>query len=392
MEFTATEALMLMLLGLMAGWVGGLVGIAGSLIMIPGMGMIFGGDRFHLHQAAAMLVNVFVVAPAVWQHVKARAVRTEVVRWTIPAAITGAVLGVIVANLGVFRGPGQGRLQMLFAAFLIYVIAFNIRRLMGRRSTDAAETRGSGILPECDGRDARTTRGLEGESTSAEMGSSANLPEDAGRDAGATCSPWALTLLVGLPTGGLGGLLGIGGGLIAVPAQQALLRIDLRQAIANSAATIVWSAGVAAIVKSATLPVHGESFLNAARLAVLLIPGALIGGWLGGGMVHRLPTRLLRIVLIIFLAYAAVRLTRSGWDNVSSVKGSITKTARCFRAWEESRPPSKRGCGANAVPELVEGRSLSLSKGGAATGFTDRWFDRLKARTVPPGARRQRSL
>jgi hypothetical protein len=274
---TLFDAAALLLLGLAAGWVGGLLGIAGSILMIPGMGLLFGDDQFHLHQAAAMLVNVFVVAPAVWQHARARAIDPGVVRWTIPAAVAGALGGVFLGNRRLFRGPGQGWLQLLFEALLAYEVFEHGRRLWnGRRAADLDDPR------------------------------AANRPHSALRLIG----------LVGLPTGGLGGLLGVGGGLIAVPAQQAFLRIPLRQAIANSAATIVCSSAIAAASKNASLGVHHLSFASAATLAAFLIPGALVGSWYGGGHVHRWPIRTLRFALVILLSAAAFQLTWSGWTNV----------------------------------------------------------------------------
>ncbi|NUQ45948.1 MAG: sulfite exporter TauE/SafE family protein, partial [Phycisphaerae bacterium] len=88
---TPGDVAWLLALGLMAGWVGGLIGVGGSIVMIPGLSLWFGGGALHLHQAAAMLVNFFVVAPAVLQHRRAGAIAPRVVRWTIPGAVAGAL-------------------------------------------------------------------------------------------------------------------------------------------------------------------------------------------------------------------------------------------------------------------------------------------------------------
>lgn len=274
---TPGDVAWLLALGLMAGWVGGLIGVGGSIVMIPGLSLWFGGGALHLHQAAAMLVNFFVVAPAVLQHRRAGAIAPRVVRWTIPGAVVGAVGGVGLATLPVFRDAGQGWLQLLFAAFLVYVVYDNAQRL---RSRSAAAARG-------------------------EM---AGGREDA--------TPALLVGCIGVPIGLLGGLLGVGGGIVAVPSQQYLLRMPLRNAIANSAATILWSSAAAAALKSATLTVHRFSWLDAVHFSALLIPGAMLGGWLGGWLVHRWPVKWVRVVLIGVLAYAAVRLAMQGIENV----------------------------------------------------------------------------
>ena len=59
-----TQFLWLAVIGLVAGWVGGLMGVGGSLVMIPGLTLLLGSERQHLFQATAMIVNVAVVGPA----------------------------------------------------------------------------------------------------------------------------------------------------------------------------------------------------------------------------------------------------------------------------------------------------------------------------------------
>lgn len=265
------------LLGLAAGVIGGLLGIAGSMLMVPGMDLLLGPKQFHLHQAAAMLVNAFVVGPAVWQHRRAGAIDEHVVRWTIPGAIAGGLIGVFISNRQLFRGAGQGWLQLLFAALLVYTVFDHVRRLLRPRPPMTADEL------------ARPQR---------------------------RHSPLLLLAAVGLPTGALGGLLGVGGGLVAVPIQQLLLGIRLRPAIANSAATIIFSSAIAAVAKNASLGVHGLSFRASATLALLLIPGAMIGGWIGGHWVHRLPVRLIRGLFVVLLSIAIVQLVQSARQNL----------------------------------------------------------------------------
>ena len=75
--------------------------------------------------------------------------------------------------------------------------------------------------------------------------------------------------LIGVPVGLSNGLLGIGGGVVAVPLQQVVLRIPLQRAIANSSLSIVFVAGFGAIAKNWTLCQHvgpdGEPFRLCSR-------------------------------------------------------------------------------------------------------------------------------
>ncbi|OWY66899.1 hypothetical protein B7486_34170 [cyanobacterium TDX16] len=265
----------LVIIGLAGGASGGLLGIGGSVVMIPGMVLLLGPDKQHLYQAAAMIVNFFVVGPAVLRHTQARATLRPVTRWTIPSAIVGAVAGVYVSELSVFHGSGQGYLQIVFAVFLAYVVAYNLLRLRsGQRFPKMTE-------------------------------------EDS-----AKLSKSLIVAVVGLPSGLLGGLLGVGGGLVAVPAQQVALRIPLTNAIANSASTILWSSIVGAIAKNSRLTEHGFTIRESLLLALCLVPSAMIASYFTAAKVHRWPVRVIRYAFVALLVYCAYLLATKGWGQV----------------------------------------------------------------------------
>jgi hypothetical protein len=273
----ATDLILLILLGLFAGISGGLLGIGGSVVMIPGLVLLFGPERQHLYQAAAMIANFFVIAPAVVRHYQAKATLSPVVRLTIPSAVLGAVAGVYISDLPVFRRAGQGYLQIAFSLFLAYVIVYNIWRLYQRSARRLLEHQEAMRL-----------------------------------------SKVLIVAVVGLPAGLLAGLLGIGGGLFAVPAQQVVFKIRLPNAIANSATTILWSSIVGAAVKNYHLPQHGFHLGQAALLAACLIPSAMVGSWVAAAKVHQWPVSTIRVAFVILLGYCAVRVFLAGWGQVGS--------------------------------------------------------------------------
>ena len=67
-------------IGLVMGLFGGLLGIGGSVVMIPAM-MIFFKPNQHLYQAAAMICNFFVAFSACLVHKKARVLIVDVIKW-----------------------------------------------------------------------------------------------------------------------------------------------------------------------------------------------------------------------------------------------------------------------------------------------------------------------
>jgi len=112
----------------------------------------------------------------------------------------------------------------------------------------------------------------------------------------------------GIVTGLAAGLLGIGAGTVATPMQQLFLRVPIRSAMSNSAATIVCIAWLGAIYKNVTLGQHGVAISESLSMAAWVIPGAIVGGFLGGHLMHALPKNLVRSVFILVCILAAVKL------------------------------------------------------------------------------------
>ena len=117
-----------------------------------------------------------------------------------------------------------------------------------------------------------------------------------------------ILILVGLGMGVMGGLLGIGAGTIATPLQQLLLKKPIKRAMSNSAVLIVCISWLGAIYKNWTLQQHGIHFTESLKIALLIIPGAIIGGAVGGHLMHALPKNIVRFVFIAVCIIAAIKL------------------------------------------------------------------------------------
>lgn len=261
MPFSFLEVIGLLVLGLVAGAVGGMVGVGGSVIMIPVLTLAMGRDQ-HLAQAAAMIVNVFVAAPALLRHHQAEAVRWDVMRRMLPTAMVFILVGVWSSN----RFDGD-TLKKLFGVFLIYVIAFNILKLMGKHP----------------------------------------IADDAPRRVG-----WTRVGSVGGVMGFAAGLLGIGGGAIAVPLLQRICHLPLRQAIASSSAVMCLTAVFGAIYKNASLEpaagANGPLFADSLLLAACLAPTATVGALFGADLTHRLPLAWVRLAFVLLMIWACVQM------------------------------------------------------------------------------------
>lgn len=247
--------------GLAAGVLGGLLGIGGSVIMIPALALLVhdpSAESQHLYQAAAMAVNVAVSLPAALRHRRSGNVRRDVFRLMLPSAACGIVVGVLASNLL----PGLA-LRRVFAAFLAYNAAAELVGLLRQRP---------------------------------------DYPEE-----GALVTP-ARIIIPGTVMGLAAGLLGIGGGVIGIPILRRAAHLPLRQCIGASSAVMCLTAIVGAGLKTGTLSQHGYAPSRAVILAALLAPTAVIGGLLGAGLTQRLPLQAIRGAMIVLLAYSAYQM------------------------------------------------------------------------------------
>lgn len=258
------DLLVLSLIGLVVGLAGGLFGIGGSIVLIPAVTEYLGPDQ-HRYQAAAMIVNFFVAAPAVVQHRRANAIDAGMVGRLIPLAILGVIVGVGLSELPIFAGSGEPWLRLLFGLFVLASALAELYRVA--KPWPAQATVG-------DGEDG--TRG------------------------------WPKVGGVAVPTGIVAGLLGVGGGVVAVPLQRKLMRLPMRQAIANSAAMLAVSSLIGCVVKNGAYYAETGSW-GAVLLAIIVIPGAVVGSLAGSYAVHRMPVKVLRNSFILLLLLAAAR-------------------------------------------------------------------------------------
>jgi uncharacterized membrane protein YfcA len=120
--------------------------------------------------------------------------------------------------------------------------------------------------------------------------------------------PMLLTILCGLLSGIPAGLLGVGGGVICVPALQLFLKMPLKKAISNSAATVALMALVGGLYKNLTLSQHGARITESLRIGGFVILGAVITAFVGSRLVHKLPTNLIRIIFVAICSLACYKL------------------------------------------------------------------------------------
>ncbi|MFQ5805300.1 MAG: sulfite exporter TauE/SafE family protein [Phycisphaerae bacterium] len=272
-----SQLITLLVIGGGAGVLGGLLGIGGGLVMIPAMVLLFddfgdqvyGRNSLHLYKLAALATAAVLSIPAVRQHARAGAIVPAMLKGMIPFGLVGVVLGVGLGRL--FADEYTAILRRAFGVFMLLSVVANVWQRRGRRRADSH-----------------------------------------GRDSCPSPNRWGrIGAVVGLPAGVIAGLLGVGGGIWAVPAQNYLLGVRLPNAIANSAGMIVGLAAGATVVQSLAIAHLHDAQVPVWQgfwLAVWLAPGAIIGGWFGAKLTHRLPAEWLRNVFHVLLILTGLRL------------------------------------------------------------------------------------
>jgi uncharacterized membrane protein YfcA len=150
-------------------------------------------------------------------------------------------------------------------------------------------------------------------------------------------------LALGVVAGILAGLLGVGGGLVLVAALAWLLpgmgvpkEAAMHAALASSLASIVLTAAASARAHSR----RGSVLWPTVRW---MVPGLLVGGWLGSLVAVRVDDSVLRWIVAGYCFLAATQLTFGGTRNASGEVVAVPQGA----------PMTAAGVGIGAVSAVV---------------------------------------
>jgi uncharacterized protein len=220
----ALQFIGVVLVGVLTGILSGMFGVGGAVVSTPAIRAL----------GAAPLEAVGSTLPSIipssisgtLRYLREGLVRTRVALWTcvfgVPASVGGSLLSGVV--------PGGGHLLMLATAGLVGFTAYRT------------------AFP-------RTTVEFAGEEH---------------------IELWRIAL-IGIAAGGLSGLLGVGGGILMVPAFSAWLGLPLKETVATSLACV----GVFAVPGTITHALLGHvNWAYAVPLCIGVIPGARIGAHL----------------------------------------------------------------------------------------------------------------
>jgi len=253
--------------GFLTGILSGMFGVGGAIISTPAIRLL----------GATPIAAVASTLPAILPsgisgtvgYRRAGLVRGRIVAWVAATGVFAAVGGALLTDLV----PGHGHVLMIMTAALVAYSAFRLSRSPIR----APETIGAPGVPDA-------VAGYE----------PVVLVDRRPRR-----EQWWRLALVGVGAGALSGLLGVGGGLLMVPAFAGWLRLPLKEALGTSLACVA----ILAIPGTITHALLGHiDWLYALPLCVGVVPGAVLGAHLA----LRSSDRTLRLLVGTTLGVIAV--------------------------------------------------------------------------------------
>ena len=234
-----------MIVGLAAGLLGGLFGVGGGLIIVPGLVSLAGMDR-RLAHGTSLAATLPIAAASLITYVSHGNVDWAVAFFLAIGAIAGAIVGTTLLHVI----PKN----VLIMIFVITVLATATRLAISTDSTGRSDL---------------------------------------------TVAMALLLIVVGLLTGTLAGLLGIGGGVIMVPAMVVLM---------GMVPVVAKGTSVAVIVPTAIM----GTIRNRKKANVDIRVAAVVGGFgalsavVGGTISDRMSDQVSNIMFALLLVFVAI--------------------------------------------------------------------------------------
>jgi uncharacterized membrane protein YfcA len=256
--------------GFVAGTLGALLGIGGGIFFIPYLVLFL---DIPIHQAIATgIVSVIATSSAAASvNVERKFTNIRLGMVLELATTVGAILGGFTAN-----ALSGGALSKIFGALLVVVVL-----LMVRKARDES-------------RDERIASGdgwIQGR----------YYDPAVNREVNYTVRRLPVGLTISLVAGHLSGLLGIGGGVIKVPAMSLFCGVPMKAATATSNFMI----GVTAVASAFIYYAHDRIHPVVTSAAVI---GVLLGSMVGTTISARIRGRTLALVFSVVLALLALKM------------------------------------------------------------------------------------
>lgn len=267
---TAAALLALIVVGFGVGFLAGLVGIGGGVLIVPFLYFFYAHAEWSgvsmpsaLHATVAHATSLFIIIPTAMAGTATYA-RNGLVAWrtALPVALFSMLLAAVAATLATRMPP-----ELLKVAFGTFLMLTGIQLLTRRASSVSGPPRSN------------------------------------------VAAAAATGALVGI----FSALLGVGGGLVAIPMLMYVVRLDIRHIAATSLAIVAFAATAGTLTYMFTgadmagLPAGHIGYVHVAA-ALPMLPGAVLAARWGARLNQRLDARRLRWLFAVMFAALGANL------------------------------------------------------------------------------------
>ena len=266
--------------GVATGVLSGMFGVGGAVVSTPAI-RVLGATPLEAVGSTIPSVIPSAVSGSL-RYRREKLIIGRVALWTLAAGLAATVGGALLTG----AVPGNGHLLMIATAVLLAFTAFRMARVpsaapaRAQNPVDVEDPVGDLAAPASD------------------LVLAHERDPDRSSPLGRRAEVWRLGL-IGLAAGGLSGLLGIGGGVLMVPAFATWVRLSVKEAVATSLVCV----GALAVPGMITHTALGNvDWAFAIPLSIAVIPGARIGAHLA----IRSSDRGLRLAVAIVLGSIAL--------------------------------------------------------------------------------------
>lgn len=117
-----------------------------------------------------------------------------------------------------------------------------------------------------------------------------------------------ILLLIGLAAGMLSGMVGVGGGIIVVPALVFFLGFSQHEAQGTSLGLLLLPVGILAVFNY-----YNKGFIDI-KVVIIMSLAFVVGSWAGSKLALTLPQETVKKVFAVFLLYTSFKMLN--WDAV----------------------------------------------------------------------------
>lgn len=249
-----------LLLGILVGFLSGLFGIGGGILIAPALVFIFQQEALFLDRTtqvaagSSLAVIVFTALMSIIAYQQRKSIDWKLVKQLLPGIILGSLLGTMAATLV------SSEFLARFLGFWVFLLSIQM------------------LLPE----NIFCQKALPG--------------------------AWALAL-AGVFAGIVGGLVGLGGGILLIPFLS-YYQIPLR-VVAGTVVTCSFFVALTGILNLTLIPHLLPDMRNSYIFwpAVWhIVPTSIVFAWLGALVAHRLPAIMMKRIFAVFLAVVGIYL------------------------------------------------------------------------------------